>query len=85
MVVSKIDNHFYVRVPAKVLGCLNRGEITAILSPGHGLIYPAPIPTDWIPFDLRIPNSEFDVLLKFPGAENIRILRKHESCPEIDR
>jgi hypothetical protein len=85
MSVSEIDNHFCVRVSAKVLGCLNSGEITVILSPGHGLVYSAPIPTDWIPFDLRIPNSEFDVLIKLPGVENIRILRKDESCPEIDR
>jgi hypothetical protein len=84
MFVSE-NNHFYVRVPARVLGCLNSGKITAILSPGHGLIYPAPIPTEWIPIDLRMPNSEFDVLIKFPGVENIRILRKDESCPEIDR
>ena len=79
------ENHFYVRVPARVLGCLNSGKITAILSPGHGLVYPTPIPIDWIPFDLRMPNSEFDVLIKFPEVKNIRILRKDEICPEIDR
>jgi hypothetical protein len=80
-----IENNFYIRVPARVLGCLNSGEITAICSPGHGLFYAKPISTYWIPFDLRMPNSEFDVLIKFPGVENIRILRKDESCPEIDR
>jgi hypothetical protein len=85
MSTSELKNHFYVRVPARVLGCLNSGEITAIFSPGHGLVYARPIPIDWIPFDLRIPNSEFDMLIKFPGVENIRILRKDESCPEIDR
>lgn len=29
---------FYVRVQARVLGCLRGGEITVILLPGHGLV-----------------------------------------------
>ncbi|MCC5634842.1 hypothetical protein LC593_03065 [Nostoc sp. CHAB 5844] len=32
------SSSFYVRVPARVLGCLRGGEITIILFPGHGLV-----------------------------------------------
>jgi hypothetical protein len=77
-------DHFYVRVPGRVLGCLNRGEITAIISAGHGIVACRVIPVDWMPNDLIIPNSEFDILMKFPEAEEIRILRKNESCPDIN-
>jgi hypothetical protein len=80
---EEAENHFYVRVPGRVLGCLNRGEITVIISAGHGIIACRIIPADWIPSDLIMPNSEFDILMEFPTAEEIRVLRKDESCPEI--
>jgi hypothetical protein len=75
-----------VRVPAKVLGCLNNDEITVIVSPPdrfqtHDMIETYPI--EWLPCDLRMPNSEFDMLLKFPGGKRVRVLRKGESCPEM--
>jgi hypothetical protein len=76
---------YYTRSPAKVLGCLNSGEITVIIDPGHGIFLREPIPINWVPTDLRMPNSEFDILMKFPGGERIRILRKDEICLEIDR
>lgn len=75
---------FYTRSPARVLGCLHNGEITVIITPEHGIFLQEPIPMYWIPNDLRMPNSEFDILIKFPGGERIRILRKDEACPEID-
>ncbi|BAY27189.1 hypothetical protein NIES2100_70110 [Calothrix sp. NIES-2100] len=78
------SSSFYVRVPARVLGCLRGGEITVILFPGHGLVLTEPIPTYLIPENLRMPNSEFDVLFKHPGREMIRVLLHHELCPEID-
>ncbi|BAY11746.1 hypothetical protein [Calothrix sp. NIES-2098] len=78
------SSFFYVRVPARVLGCLRSGEITIILFPGHGLVLIEPIPTDFIPENLRMPNSEFDVLFKHPGREMVRVLRHNELCPEID-
>jgi hypothetical protein len=84
MVDSQSSNYSYSRISARVLGCLNNGEITAILSLGFGIFYPTPIDTNWIPVDLRMPNSEFDILVKSHGGEWIRILRKDESCPEID-
>ncbi|AFY43219.1 hypothetical protein [Nostoc sp. PCC 7107] len=75
---------FYVRVSARVLGCLLPGEITVILFPGHGLVLIEAIPTYLIPENLRMPNSEFYVLFKHPGREMIRILQIDEFCPEID-
>jgi hypothetical protein len=78
------SSSFYVRVPARVLGCLRAGEITIILFPGHGLVLTEPIETYLIPESLRMPNSEFYVLFKHPGREMIRILRHNEFCPEID-
>jgi hypothetical protein len=60
---------FYVRVSAQVLGCLRSGEITIILLPGHGLVLTEPIQTHLIPEDLRMPNSEFDVLFKHPARK----------------
>jgi hypothetical protein len=84
MAGSEFQNNSYVRISARVLGCLNAGKITAILSLGFGMFYPTPIDTAWIPVDLRMPNSEFDILVKSHGGEWIRILRKDEACPEID-
>ena len=74
----------YVRVPARVLGCLRGGEITVIRLPGQGLVLTEPIQTHLVPESLRMPNSEFDVLFKHPGAEMVRVLRHDESCPEIE-
>ena len=65
---------FYVRVQARVLGCLRGGKITVILLPGHGLVLTEPIQTYFVPESLRMPNSEFDVLFKHPGAEMVRVL-----------
>ena len=79
------NSSFYVRVPAKVLGCLRDGEITVIFFPGQGLALTEPIQAHLIPENLRIPNSEFDILFKHPGAEMIRVLYYGESCPEIDQ
>ncbi len=76
---------YYTRSPAKVLGCLNSGEITVIMAPGHGIFLKKTIPINCIPTDLRMPNSKFYILIKFPGGERIRILRKDEICLEIDR
>ncbi len=76
---------FHTLIPAKVLGCLKRGEITVILSPGHGIVEAEPISVEWIPIDLRMPNSEFDILMKFPAGEIVRVVRKDEFCPEIQK
>ena len=82
--MTEPQNHFYVRLPARVLGCLNNGEITIFVM-GQGESWTTErLPVHWIPPDLRMPNSEFDILMKFPGGERLRILRKDEACLEID-
>lgn len=78
-------SNFYCRIPARVLGCLKDGEITIITNPGHGIVTLEPIPVDWIPRDLRMPNCELDVLIRFPGGERVGIVRRHEDYPEIDK
>ncbi|MBD1865564.1 hypothetical protein H6F72_28780 [Trichocoleus sp. FACHB-46] len=83
--VAEDNSSFYVRVPAKVLGCLRDGEITVILLPVHGLALTQPLEAHLIPETLRMPNSEFDILFKHPGAEMIRVLCHDEPCPEIDK
>jgi hypothetical protein len=78
------QDYTYARLPARVLGCLNNGEITVILFPEGERILEEQFPIDFIPSDLRMPNSEFDILTTYPRAEKLRVLRKHEPCPEID-
>jgi hypothetical protein len=67
------------RLSVKVLGCLRDGEITIILLPGNGFVDGGIIevlPADMIPVDLRMPNSEFDVLLDRLSGEFVKVLRK---------
>ena len=45
----------YVRVPARVFGCLRGGEITVFLLIGHGLVLTQPIQTHLVPESLRMP------------------------------
>jgi hypothetical protein len=75
----------YARIPARVLGCLRGGEITISLFPGHGIVVTQAIQTHLVPETLRMPNSEFDVVVRNPDAEIIRVLRCGESCSEMDR
>ena len=66
------------RARARVIGCLSHGWLRVILCPGHGLAdggIPADIPINSIPFDLRMPNAEFFVLIdrdtgQFAGIEH---------------
>jgi hypothetical protein len=37
-----------------------------------------------VPTDLRIPNSEFDVLFDRVSGCFVQVLRKEEACPEAD-
>ncbi len=55
-----------LKAPAKVLGCLRPGYLTIVV--GHELGradggVPNEIPMDLVPFDLRMPNSEFTVVM----------------------
>jgi hypothetical protein len=53
------------KVPVQVLGCLHPGIITVIGHPGVGMVDGGilmEIPTEVIPVELRMPNSEFRVI-----------------------
>ncbi|MBE9006199.1 hypothetical protein IQ259_14325 [Fortiea sp. LEGE XX443] len=55
----------FYKVPVQVLGCLRPGIITVIGFPGVGMVDGGNfmhIPTELIPVDLRMPNSEFIVV-----------------------
>ena len=75
----------YWRYPARVLGCLRAEELTVIFCPGVGLAdggVEAGLPMHRIPFDLRMPNSEFDVLCEQTTGNFVRVLRKGEIFSE---
>lgn len=42
------------------------------------------LPAQMVPIDLRMPNSEFDVLFDRASGCFVKILRKGEDCPEAD-
>ena len=67
--------------PARVLACLNTNRITVIACPDEGLAdggIPMEIEASLIPFDLRMPNSEFLVLMRRDPDEIVRVLRLGE-------
>lgn len=77
----------YYRYPAQVLGCLASGKITVTLCPGVGLAdggVNTELPAHLIPTDLRMPNSEFDVLFDRHLGSITKVLRKDEPQPESD-
>ena len=77
----------YWRYPAKVLGCLRDGEITITLCVGIGLANGRnrqELSIRSVPIDLRMTNSEFDVLFDRALGRFVRVLRKEEACPEAD-
>lgn len=78
----------YLLCRARVLACLNTGRITVILCPDVGLAdggVPIEIESSLIPFDLRIPNSEFLLLMQRDTSEIVKVLRLGEefSDPEF--
>lgn len=79
MLDKKSDNESqFLRAPARVLGCLEAGTVTVIVCPGNGHVnggVPVILPVELIPFDLRMPNSEFDVVLDRKTGFFTEILR----------
>ena len=74
------------RVPAKVLGCLSQDVIHVILCPGEGMAdggVPTHLPLDWIPHDLRLPNSEFIVLIDGHNCVGIERLPSDKIRPHL--
>jgi hypothetical protein len=77
----------YWRYPAIVLGCLQKGEITVILCFNQGLAdggKTIELPMHLIPIDLRMPNSEFDVLLDRESGCFVKVLRIQDTGIEAN-
>lgn len=82
---TNIDKHEgekrYWRVSARVLGCLRKNTITVIVLPGNGFVDGGileDIRLDTIPFALRMPNSEFDLLYDRITKDYIKVVSKRE-------
>jgi hypothetical protein len=68
-----------LKSPARVLACLRPGYLRVIVHPGVGLAdggIQTDVPMDLIPFDLRMPNSEFILVLdqlyrRYIGVERL--------------
>lgn len=75
------------RIPARVLACLSRETITVILWPGMGLAdggIPIELPIAVVPPDLRMPNSEFDLIFDVRMGTYSTVVRKDESDSSQD-
>ncbi|MEH2405172.1 hypothetical protein [Nostoc sp.] len=70
------------KIPVQVLGCLRPGIITVIAFPGVGMVYGGlsmELPTEMIPAELRMPNSEFIVVCNRQSGEFTQVLSKESS------
>ncbi len=77
---SEQANAKQIRAPARVLGCLQRATLTIIVCPENGFVNGGVIkilPLELVPFDLRMPNSEFDIMLD-TNSGAIEVLRKQD-------
>ena len=75
------------RTPARVLARLTADTLRVILCPGEGLAdggIEVEIPLALVPLDLRMPNSEFDVVLDAGDWSRTRVVRKAEVDPEAE-
>jgi hypothetical protein len=70
-----------VRIPARVLGCFIRDEIQLIIEAGHGQCGKWDLPIASIPLELRMPNTELDIIVYYPGIEIIKIVKRNELYP----
>jgi hypothetical protein len=68
-----------IKIRAKVLGCLRTGYLTVIVGYDYGMLdggIPTDIPMDIVPFDLRMPNSEFTVVMVRRGGQIVAVERR---------
>ena len=68
-----------LKFPAKVLASLRPGFLTVFIGYGQGLAdggIPYEVPIDDIPFDLRLPNSEFTAIIDPANRQIIGVERK---------
>jgi hypothetical protein len=73
------DPETILEAPAKVLACLRPGYLTVLV--GHGLGQadggiPHEVPMGLVPFDLRMPNSEFTVVIDRTNGQFIGVKRQ---------
>ena len=64
--------------PARVLACLRTNWLTVIVCPGQGMAdggIPIDIESSLVPFDLRMPNSDFFLLMRRDTHEIVKVLR----------
>lgn len=64
--------------PVRVLACLTANRITVIAYPDQGLTdggVPMEVESSLIPLELRMPNSEFLLLMKEDASEIVKVLR----------
>lgn len=77
----------YWRFPARVLGCLNSGKIAVLVrnedEPGKGERQ-IELSSETIPFELRMPNSQFDLVFDRHHRLFIKALHKHEDWPDSE-
>ena len=79
--VNNVTRSTLSHIPARVLGCLKTGTLMVIVLPGYGLADGGilmEIAMEIVPFDLRMPNSEFDVVFDRSMKSIIQVLRKDE-------
>jgi hypothetical protein len=90
MINSMPSEKSQVRIPARVLGCFIRNEIQLIIEAGHGQSGKWDLPISDIPLELRMPNTELDVIVyypgfeitkNYPGFEIIKIVKRNELYP----
>jgi hypothetical protein len=75
------DPETILKAPARVLACLRPGYLTVLVGSGYGMAdggIPHELPMDLMPFDLRMPNSEFTVLLDRASGRFIGVEREGE-------
>ena len=72
-------------VPVRVLACLRTNRLTVFLCPGQGMAdggIPLEIENSIVPFDLRMPNSEFFLLMRRDTDEIVKVLRVGEELDD---
>jgi hypothetical protein len=78
----KNESEAILKAPAKVLGCLRPGYLTVFVGYGFGMAdggITQDVPMDLVPFDLRIPNSEFTVVLDRINGRFIAVERQGDN------
>ena len=65
-----------IRIWATVIGCLMPGCVDVILGQGIGMLdggVATQLPIDLVPFSLRMPNTEFIVVLDVQSHEVVAV------------